>query len=290
MALDPQFQCLEHWLTATPMVRPPRHEWILQREFIESAAAREEALSLSPGAMAVRFVPAEGVEECVQLLAQSFVSLLFSSTFALPCYEHWLYSQDETASYRRYADNLRLIGSAQPQRTWLLKNPGHLFALQPLLTAFPDANVVQLYRTPLEAVPSVCSLVRSARRRFDHDPSSSAIGHTQLEMWSVAARRSIETRASAPQRFVDVDFEQLVSDPIGVVREIYRCLELTMDVATEQAMLQWVDDNPRGRHGEHRYSASEFGLTQAQIHSAFEDYIKQYEYSRTSKRGSHDAS
>lgn len=62
--------------------------------------------------------------------------------------------RDETPSYRRYADNLRLIGADSPDQRWLLKNPGHITHLDALLTVFPDACIIQTHRDPAACIPS----------------------------------------------------------------------------------------------------------------------------------------
>lgn len=80
------------------------------------------------------------------------------TALGLPGYDRWWREQDETASYRRYADNLRLIGADVPAQRWLLKNPGHISHLDALFAVFPDACVVQTHRDPAKSIPSVCSV------------------------------------------------------------------------------------------------------------------------------------
>jgi len=38
-------------------------------------------------------------------------------------------------------------------------------------------------------------------------------------------------------------------------------------------VLAWAEENRRGQHGEHRYSAEEYGLSEALIEERFADYI-----------------
>jgi len=66
------------------------------------------------------------VEECLEVLRQSFLTNRFGAWIYLPSYDGWFFRQDERESYRRYADVLRLIGAEEPDKRWLLKNPGHI--------------------------------------------------------------------------------------------------------------------------------------------------------------------
>ena len=79
--------------------------------------------------------------------------------------------------YRRYRDNLRLIGLGNEAR-WILKDPSHLWAPRALLQTFPDACIVQTHRHPRELIPSVSSLVYNARRMFE--PALETVSYTHL--------------------------------------------------------------------------------------------------------------
>ena len=75
----------------------------------------------------------------MEVLQQGFVSNMFASRFPTPTYTEWLMKASERSSYRRYADVLRLIGLADPDKRWLLKNPGHTWHPDLLFEVFPDA-------------------------------------------------------------------------------------------------------------------------------------------------------
>src|SRR5207244_1987556 len=82
----------------------------------------------------------------------------FGSNMLVPSYDEWFLAQDMTSSFRRYADNLRLLGADEPEKTWLLKNPSHVLAMDELLAVFPGAVVIQTHRRPIEALTSLVSL------------------------------------------------------------------------------------------------------------------------------------
>jgi len=79
-----------------------------------------------------------------------------------------------------------------------------------------------------------------------------------------------------PDRYVDVDYQQLVADPIGTVRNIYGAYGYPFTPEFETAMRLWLQKNRQHRHGRHQYTAEDFGLNRDQIHKAFADYRKRF--------------
>src|SRR3546814_9914003 len=77
--MDPAFQGFERWLTANPMVRPPRETWEIYpayRASVERIAAMRRA---APEVMAAHSTEADEVDECLMPMAQSFLCNWFAS-------------------------------------------------------------------------------------------------------------------------------------------------------------------------------------------------------------------
>ena len=123
LSMDPQFQGLEHWLTETPMVRPAKETWASNPAYQASVAGLEAYFKIMPEMRKAHEMVAGEVEECLEVLRQSFLTNRFGAGIYLPSYDDWFFRQDERESYRRYADVLRLIGADEPEKRWLLKNP-----------------------------------------------------------------------------------------------------------------------------------------------------------------------
>ena len=77
-------------------------------------------------------------------------------------------------------------------------------------------------------------------------------------------------------RFLDISYRDLVSDPLARMQEISAFCGLSEDEASSQLFANYLAQNPKGRHGAHRYSLEQFGLTRAFLEGAFADYRKQY--------------
>jgi hypothetical protein len=72
------------------------------------------------------------------------------------CYDAWWRRRGKRSAHRYLAQALPLIGTNEPVKTRLLKNPGHVWSLDSLLEQFPDACIVQTHRDPVRSIPTLC--------------------------------------------------------------------------------------------------------------------------------------
>ncbi|MFC9790560.1 sulfotransferase family protein [Rhodococcus sp. NPDC127528] len=271
LTADPGHQGLEMWLAEMPQPRPPRESWDANPVFqkIEESFSRHHIEH--PEFMGVHYMSAGEVEECWQLLRQTFKSVSYECLANLPTYSKWLEGQDWTNAYARHKKNLQLIGLPDRDRRWVLKNPSHLFALDELLAVYPDALIVQTHRPPTTIIPSACSLAEQATEGWSNTFKGEVIGRGQLELWA----RGLETFNAArakhdPAQFVDVDYADFVADPLGTVEGIYSRFELPLSSAAQQAMESMHEESRSGdRKPAHRYTLEEFGLTAAEVEERF---------------------
>jgi Sulfotransferase family len=277
LSMDPQFQGLELWLAQTPMVRPPREQWASNPLFCQTAAGLAAVAEVAPLVKTIHDMVADEPDECLNAMLQSFVTIQFSSTLHVPSYHEWFVAQDEGPSYRRYADVLKLVGLSARNKRWLLKNPGHLLGIEPLLKTFPDALIVQTHRNPIEAVPSTCSLIETFRTFYLGDETyPRELGRTQCELWRTGVARIMKARDRRPEQFHDVEFNELNSNPIGVVHGIYEWAGLELPPPIERQMKNWLDTHSEGKSGAHRYTAERFGLSPAMIREKYVEYMARY--------------
>lgn len=276
LAVDPQFQGLQRWLARAPMVRPPYAEWERYPEFLACKEETESFNKESPEFASAHEEAAHVVDECMEVLQQGFVSNMFASRFPTPTYTEWLLRNSERSSYLRYVDVLRLIGLADQDKRWLLKNPGHTWHPDLLFEAFPDARVVQTHRDPAAAIPSLCSVLNMLHGVTVGRENARAerLGAVEVSKWRMAMERTMAFRARHPERFFDVDFREFHADPLRVVGGIYRHFGLELTGPVEARMRQWLRDQPPAQKGGHRYSPETFGLTAQGIRSEFADYVR----------------
>ncbi|WP_067547265.1 sulfotransferase family protein [Nocardia crassostreae] len=270
LAADPQHQALEMWLAEFPQPRPPRDSWAENPIYQQIDAGFAQHRVENPEFMGLHYMSAADVEECWQLLRQTAKSISYESLAYLPTYSQWLRQQDWTNAYVRHRRNLQLIGLGDSRR-WVLKNPSHLFALDALMSVYPDALIIQTHRDPVTIVGSSCSLSEHAARGWSTTFTRERIGATQLELWSRGLREFTTARAKYnPDQFLDIQFEDLRADPMGTVEKIYGQFGLEFTAPARAAMLSLDEESKSGdRKPAHRYSLADYGLTEDQVKAEF---------------------
>ncbi len=272
LTADPTHQGIEMWLAEFPQPRPPRDTWASNPVYQQINSGFDKHHIDNPEFMGLHYMDAGEVEECWQLLRQSVMSISYESLAYLPTYSQWLATQDWTPAYQRHRRNLQLIGLNDPGKRWVLKNPSHLFALDALMEAYPDAIVVQTHRRPETIIASMCSLAEHATPGWSTKFTGAAVGETQLELWSRGLRAFDDARNRYnPEQFVDVDFADLRSDPFGTVEKVYAAAGATVSDAARVEMERLDQESKSGdRKPQHRYELADYGLSTEQVARAFE--------------------
>lgn len=271
LCCDPRLQGLELWLAQSPRPRPPRAAWPELPAFQRCDAATKAMHAAAPDMASIHEMAADEPDECWNLFRQSMASVTFECVARVTRYARWWAACDMRAAYGRWSAQLRLIGSTDPTRRWVLKDPSHLFALDVLFELHPDALVVMTHRDPVRSIPSVCSLNRAARAANDRVPDDRALGREQLALWARGVDRALAVRAAHPDRFLDVDFGRFVTDRDAVLREIQERAGLAPHAEARRRMHAWSESHPAAPH---RYAAEEFGLEAGAIRERFASYLK----------------
>ncbi|AKN16017.1 sulfotransferase family protein [Mycobacterium haemophilum] len=271
LGADPAHQGLHMWLAEFPQPRPPRETWESNPLYRQLDARFTQHHEENPGYTGLHFMAASELEECWQLLRQSLHSVSYETLSHLPGYAEWLSQQDWTPSYQRHRRNLQLIGLHDADKRWVLKNPSHLFALDALMATYPDALVVQTHRPVETIMASMCSLAQHTAEGWSTTFVGAQIGADAMETWSRGLERFNTARAKYDSaQFYDVDYRDLIADPLGTVAEIYRHFGLTLTEQARQAMAN-IDAQSRtgARAPKHTYSLADYGLTMESVKERF---------------------
>ncbi len=273
LALDPRHRVLRFWEALHPLPPDPRRG--TSEEALVAAAERwlERLYALTPRFRAIHGATARGPEECDALFQNSFASQHFDDMFRAVAYSAWLNHAELVDEYAYYAFQLRVLTRDEDSvRRWVLKSPSHLGYLATLRATFPDAVVVHCHRDPCQAVASYASLVVAVRTPNSDAVSLPDVGRHALERSALAMERALAARSATTDGFVDVSYSELVADPLACVRRLYRAFgeELGEDVSA--AMARWLADNPQHKHGRHRYTLDQFGLSAPEVADRFAGY------------------
>jgi hypothetical protein len=122
---------------------------------------------------------------------------------------------------------LKQITYRTPKRI-VLKSPPHTCRIPALLEMFPDARFVHIVRNPYEVF---FSTVKTWKRLYEgqgfQKPRFEGLEEYVFETYLRMQRRLDATRGLvAPNRFHELRYEDLVSDPVGQLRTAYERLEL----------------------------------------------------------------
>jgi hypothetical protein len=280
MAVDPQFQGLQTWLVGAPMPRPPREDWDAHPQFQKTVAQLEARFAATPGKRAAHLMVADEVDECCFILRQSFVSNLWTCGWSAASYDAWWKCQSELAAYVYFRRCLHLIGSREPEKRWLLKNPGHIANLDLIFAVFPDALVINTHRDPAKAIPSLCSLLIKSHPVMEEgraDQRAKIMALRETEKWAKAVRDAAPVRAGHAGQILDVLHSDFHHAPLATMERIYGFAGLDLMPATRAAMEARIIADPDRQHGIHRYDIADFGQTGAAIRERFGSYVSDFE-------------
>ncbi|HQQ63061.1 MAG TPA: sulfotransferase [Pseudomonadales bacterium] len=276
LSQDPAARPLKLWEGMSPDPLPGNPAENQDPRYIQLKSFYEEAHKKNPDFDKIHFTNADTPEECIHLLNHTFQDVQFGVETMMEPYGSWFQQQDHMPSYRYYADILRMLQWQRPGQRWLLKTPGHLWALDCLVTLFPDCSIIITHRNPLECVTSYASMMESMLIGRDFDRKD--FGPVVMEYLARKVESSLRQREHIdPSRIIDLQFNEFIADGVGTVRKIYQHFAMPMSADIENRFLQYAQAHPMGKHGKHDYRLEEYGLTEQRILDRFAFYIDRFQ-------------
>jgi hypothetical protein len=152
-----------------------------------------------------------------------------------------------------------------------------MLSMTALDTVYPDARFIWTHRDPAAVLGSVCDLIAHTRSWVSARDDAAELGEQQLRIWTTALRRAIEFRDRAGEdRFADIGFEEIGSDPVGAFERAYAGIGLPMTSTARDAIARWAAENPRSARGTHEYDIGEYGLDAAAVRREFVFYTERF--------------
>ncbi len=274
---DPGNRSLLRWESADP-VPPPAPAELRAGPRVDAAQVAVDMLEqLNPAMRAIHHEDADGPTECISVMSQDFKSLSWEAITNVPTYGRWLLDVDQRSAYEYHRQVLQILQSAGARGRWTLKSPHHAIALDALTSVYPDARLVLLHRDPVVLCASVCSLISTLSGTFTDVDHTAYIAAKWPAMLEESVRRIDAFRDAHPEHpIVDVQYADLVADPVSTVRSIYERCGDVLDDAAATAVTAFVDDHPKGALGAHRYDVTELGLDPAELRARFAGYVDRY--------------
>ncbi|MWA03292.1 sulfotransferase [Actinomadura sp. LD22] len=267
LARDPGVRYLRLWESSQPCPPP------------STVAGPDPRIPAGQGEMVGtrRHAPVDkhGLMECHELMALDFKSHIFNSFAQVPTYSAWLVADaDLTSTFAYQRKVMKLLQWGEPARPWRLKCPSHVLFLTALDKAFPDARFVMTHRDPTDVILSVAELYADIIGRFTDHIDHSYIGRLNVEQWTLGMDRVVRFRAAgADDRFYDIDFRAMQSDPLGQVRGLYAWLGEPVSDEFARRMDDWWTAAAQEREPGRKADPAEFAIDLDQVRSAFAQYV-----------------
>jgi hypothetical protein len=279
LAQDPVGRVARAWEVMEPSPPPERARYDTDPRIGRAARRLAWFDRIAPDFKRIHPLGAELPLECIAIMSASFASPRFHTTYHVPSYQTWLASADLHPAYDFHRRFLQHLQWRAPAGHWVLKAPSHVFGFGPLFATYPDAIVVQTHRDPLTVLASVASLTLVLQGAFTDDLDPAEIGAEVTQRWSSGLERAMHARREArvDERFVDVRYQDLLRNPMAIVRRIYDRFGMTLSAEAEGRMRRFLARHPKDKHGAHRYTLSVFGLDARELGPRFKSYRERFE-------------
>lgn len=280
LAQDPRHRAPLGWEVIYPCP-PPETETYLSDSRIEKARARYAQVDkLAPNLQAIHPIGAQLPEECSTITAREFQSRNYDYVFDVPSYYHWYVNRSQVDVYeahRRYLQHLQFRAKGE---RWLLKAPQHLPFIADLFRVYPNAEVIFTHRAPTAVMPSMSSLIYQMRFLTQRSASPARVGREQLDRWGWALDRCLAARDEMPDKapqIADLKFDDFMQDPLAAVERIYERFGWPIDDRIRDRMRAFLEENPRGKHGTHRYTLEMFHLSPDEVNERLASYRERFD-------------
>jgi hypothetical protein len=281
---DPRNRALLRW-EANDSVPPPTHATFRSGPRVDAARLSNNVLEdLNPRMKAIHHEDAAGPTECIAVMSQDFKSLSWEAITNVPAYSRWLLAADHRSAYEYHRSTLQVLQSGGVRGRWTLKSPHHALALDALTAVYPDARLVLLHRDPVVLCASVCSLITTLSGTFTDADHTSYVAEHWPTMLEESVKRIEAFRAAHPQHpIVDVQYADLVRDPLQAVAGLYGACGAELDAGAHDTIAAYANAHPKGKFGNHEYDVREFGLDCSELQERFAGYINRYDVALESR-------
>ena len=276
LACDPAARWMRLWEGLYPAPAPQSLEDDPRIAEVEEWAAGFE--KVAPRLAAAHKLDPRGPEECLWLIEHTFNDLIFELRAHVPTYSRWLAEHEADVDiHQYYRRQLQLLGAHCRGNHWVFKAPRHLPRLAGLLAVFPEARIVQTHRDPAAVLPSLCSLCEILRGAASDAVDKPAIGaHWHARLKAIFEQANAVRATAAEGQILDIQYADLVADPIATVQHIYAHHGYEFTEPFEDAIRHWLAANRQHKHGAHPYPPADYGQSEAQVHEEFSEYTKEF--------------
>jgi len=302
LSIDPGNRGPTLWEYMNPVPQPPPPPPInAQRADVEAYRVEtkdriaeqqwrvDQYKSLAPGIDSMHPINATIPEECIIIMNYVFDSEQVTDTYPIHEFLEYLvgfeHHKDALRWNKRVLQYLERFDPYGPRR-WVLKTPYYLTMMDDIRAVYPNAKIIHTHRDPEQSIISVSSVVAKMHSIVTDEIDLKQIGSQQAAVRETMLKKALDVRKKWAEedvdeessfRIVDVHLQDLQNDPIGAVNFIYkRLFDTGLKPEVAELMREWLDQNPRTKHGKHLPKINEFGLEGRVNSKVFEEYREMF--------------
>jgi len=219
-------------------------------------------------------------EEDILMLDVSFLSTTTEAMMNVPSYAAWLEQTDQSPAYEYAVKMLKFLQWVKPAKRWVLKTPHHLEFPHLIMKYFNDVKFIWPHRNIYESVPSYLSMLTYNYMMFSDDVDERKIAAHWVRKTGYMLEQALSFRLKGNnnEKFLDIYYKDLVSESLRELGRIYS-MDGGINAALVERFNQHELEHPHRKHGVHKYSLGDFGLTEADIDrhtSHYQAFIKEH--------------
>ncbi|OLP04204.1 sulfotransferase family protein [Mycolicibacterium porcinum] len=281
IAADPGRRALPYWESQEPI--PARGHgadvYGVDPRYARVKAEHDALMASTPLVAAMHDRFPEAIEEEVELLDLDLASYVLEWHARVPDWRDYYLGLDQVGHYAYLKKVLQALTFLRGPRTWVLKSPQHCEQLGPLMATFPDATVAFTHRDPVAVIQSAITMMAygDRMRRTSIDPA------WLVDYWSDRVHRllsaCVRDRELVPaDRSIDVAFHHLNGNEMPLLEQLYARGGVDLTVKARKRFQQYLDGNPRGKHGRIRYDLQRhFGVSADELRGRFDFYFNRFD-------------
>jgi hypothetical protein len=233
---------------------------------------------VQPEFAAIHELRADLPVECITLTAPSFAGSHWSMVLDDP--GGW--APDPAADFSFHKAVLQSVQHGKPLKQWLLKTPAYLFMFDDLLKTYPDASVVFTHRDTARTMPSTVSTTAMVRWLRSDNVDVPALAEL-VDLMFTAGLNAVAERSKAgtlPPATGHVRFTDLMSDPTEAIGNAYAGIGRDFTDRHRAAVVHYLENKPRGKHGRHDYTAADWGYDAGALRAGAATYLSTFDIMR----------
>ena len=275
LAMDEDNRIPLSWETAYPLPPPESATYRSDPRIARVQADLDRVDRLVPEFKTMHPMGAERAQECVAITSHDFTSMIYQVQFNVPTYDQWVADCDMSSALRWHRRFLQVLQWKAPGKRWALKSPQHIWHLEQVHRAYPDALFVQTHRDPVRVLISMSNLAATLHRLSSEQVDLPDITRYYAHALARGYQHTVNYRRSGQlpsSQVIDLYFRDFIQDQVGTVRRAYRHFGLDLPDQAAKSMEDFLAENPADKHGKHSYRLGDTGMRETELRGLFADY------------------